>query len=246
MPTKAVVTRVWIEPGCVACDSCQTMCPDVFERREETGTIRPQARAAAFTRPRTDAIMDAADKCPLNAIKFETTDVETDEAPSDETVSRRRVISGAGIGWLALGGSAVLSGLAAQRFMFPNVSQEPEPKVRLGQLSQYAAMPVGSVSEAFKPQGIWIVRLADRVAALSITCTHLGCLTNWVEGERKFKCPCHGSGFRQDGTNVEGPAPRALDRLMIWQEDDIVVVDRSKRYQRERAEWDNPDSFISL
>ena len=194
----------------------------------------------------TDDIMDAAENCPVNAIKLETGDVETHGPTSDEPVSRRRVISAAGVGWVALGGSAVVSGLAVQRFMFPNVSEEPDPKVRLGELSQYAALPIGGVNEAFKPRGIWIVRLADRIAALSITCTHLGCLTNWVEGERKFKCPCHGSGFRQDGTNVEGPAPRALDRLEIWREDCIVVVDRSKRFQRERAEWDNPDSFISV
>ncbi len=246
MPTKVVVIRVWIEPGCVACRACETMCPDVFEVRAETCIIRPEALDGGFTRPRTQEIMAAAEACPVEVIKFETVEVGVQEAPGSEAVSRRGVISAAGVGWVALGGSVVLSGAVVQRFIFPNVSEEPDPTVRLGELSTYAELPIGGVSEAFKPLGVWVVRLKDSLAALSIICTHLGCLTDWVQGERKFKCPCHGSVFLQDGMNVEGPAPRALDRLKIWLEDGIVVVDRSKKFQRERGQWRDPDSFISV
>ena len=34
--------------------------------------------------------------------------------------------------------------------------------------------------------------------ALLVTCTHLGCTPNYLSAESKFKCPCHGSGFRAD------------------------------------------------
>jgi cytochrome b6-f complex iron-sulfur subunit len=31
----------------------------------------------------------------------------------------------------------------------------------------------------------------------------------------RFECPCHGSKSPKDGTYIEGPAPRSLDRFVI-------------------------------
>jgi cytochrome b6-f complex iron-sulfur subunit len=41
-------------------------------------------------------------------------------------------------------------------------------------------------------------------AALSRRCTHQGCITNIVNGQR-FDCPCHGSRFNSDGAVINGP-----------------------------------------
>ena len=60
-----------------------------------------------------------------------------------------------------------------------------------------------------------IQRQAARSTPCASVCTHLGCTPNWLEGEQKFKCPCHGSGFYKDGINFEGPAPRPLERYAI-------------------------------
>ena len=77
------------------------------------------------------------------------------------------------------------------------------------------------------------------------TCTHLGCTPNWLEAEQKFKCPCHGSGFRKTGINFEGPAPRPLERYRIGLADDgQVLVDKSAKFQGEKGEWANPESFL--
>ncbi|MGH7363379.1 MAG: ubiquinol-cytochrome c reductase iron-sulfur subunit, partial [Candidatus Methylomirabilales bacterium] len=63
-------------------------------------------------------------------------------------------------------------------------------------------------------------------------CTHLGCTPNWLKAENKFKCPCHGSGFKRDGTNFEGPAPRPLDRIKIARTaEGKLVVDKSVIYR---------------
>jgi cytochrome b6-f complex iron-sulfur subunit len=163
-----------------------------------------------------------------------------------EKVSRRAVIGAAGVGWVALGASAAVGGLALQTFMMPKVLEEPDPRVRLGPLNMFAEMPVGGVNEDFKDKGIWIVRLDGEIAALSTTCTHLGCIPNWQATDRKFKCPCHGSGFMQNGINFEGPAPRPLERFKVSVEDGVLVVDRSKKFQQEKGEWANPDSFVSV
>lgn len=163
----------------------------------------------------------------------------------DNEISRRTMVSAAGIGWLALGGGAVIGGLAVQRFMFPNVSQDPDPQVPVGELRQYADMTVGGVNQAYKKQGILLVRLENKIVALSSACTHLGCIVNWFDSERVFKCPCHGSGFSREGINIDGPAPRPLERFKILVADGTVVVDRSKKYRHEKGEWESPESYIS-
>jgi cytochrome b6-f complex iron-sulfur subunit len=56
-------------------------------------------------------------------------------------------------------------------------------------------------------------------------------MPSWIEVEQKFKCPCHGSGFRKDGTNFEGPAPRPFDRYKIYLgEGGKLIVDRSVKF----------------
>jgi glycine/D-amino acid oxidase-like deaminating enzyme/nitrite reductase/ring-hydroxylating ferredoxin subunit len=50
------------------------------------------------------------------------------------------------------------------------------------------------------------------VHAVSLRCTHLGCLLRFNGAERSWDCPCHGSRFDVDGTVLEGPAVRPLPR----------------------------------
>ncbi len=77
--------------------------------------------------------------------------------------------------------------------------------------------PVGS-SPAGNPAGkYWLANTQNGLLALSMVCTHLGCLFKWVETNHRFECPCHGSKFEPDGTKIrgEGPAPRNLDRFAV-------------------------------
>ncbi len=50
------------------------------------------------------------------------------------------------------------------------------------------------------------------VHAVSLRCTHLGCLLRFNAAERSWDCPCHGSRFDVDGAVLEGPATRPLER----------------------------------
>ena len=55
---------------------------------------------------------------------------------------------------------------------------------------------------------------------LSNICTHLGCRVRWVDDQDGFFCPCHNAIFGQDGSVLEGPPPRPLDRFEFMVEDD--------------------------
>ncbi|WP_030406054.1 FAD-dependent oxidoreductase [Streptomyces albus] len=48
--------------------------------------------------------------------------------------------------------------------------------------------------------------------ALSPRCTHLGCLVRFNDAETAWECPCHGSRFGTDGSVIQGPATRPLER----------------------------------
>ena len=51
-----------------------------------------------------------------------------------------------------------------------------------------------------------------RLHAVSLRCTHMGCLVRFNAAERSWDCPCHGSRFAIDGSVLEGPAVKPLER----------------------------------
>jgi glycine/D-amino acid oxidase-like deaminating enzyme/nitrite reductase/ring-hydroxylating ferredoxin subunit len=53
---------------------------------------------------------------------------------------------------------------------------------------------------------------AGEVHAVSMRCTHLGCLVRFNAAETSWDCPCHGSRFDVDGRVLEGPAVDPLER----------------------------------
>jgi cytochrome b6-f complex iron-sulfur subunit len=159
------------------------------------------------------------------------------------------MFSTVGIGFGALIVTNLLWVLGLARFMFPNILTEPPTKFKVGFPDELAP---GQVATKFKAQfGVWIVRYEyDGVAqiyALQSVCTHLGCTPNWLEGEQKFKCPCHGSGFYKDGVNFEGPAPRPLERFAIRLADDgQLEVDKSRKYKEEIGQWSDAASYVTV
>jgi len=159
------------------------------------------------------------------------------------TLDRRSFIKWAAIGWTAFAAVVAGYGSLALRFLFPNVLFEPRQSFRAGFPNDYE---IGKVSERFKDtNGVWIVRDTEKIYALSTVCTHLGCTPNWLESDDKFKCPCHGSGFYKTGINFEGPAPRPLERFKITLNDDgEIIVDKTQKFQQEKGEWSDQESFV--
>lgn len=369
LETHQVVTKVWIAPGCIVCDSCENDCPEVFDVQEETCIIRPPALKPDFLSPLTPSIQIAAEGCPVDVIKFDLKEVpgpapwagkEAElaaaaaasaeahgKAPSAGVAARKEAALGppdprwqalithskvspslsAGLGTtvrksaeviqaeemvravnlprnapadrraaiLAAGGAympaqslaeriraaakgardaagttrrsfdlmlaAAWTGMAVagamslamfQDFFGPKVLKEPKKEWRVGRLDDF---PGGIVDEKFKrtpagSEGFWIVNLhpdENKLVAISTICTHLGCIPNWLPGELKFKCPCHGSGYYKGGVNFEGPTPRPLERFAITRDPEgFVVVDQRKIFREELGEWENPESFIAL
>lgn len=354
--THQQIVKVWIAPGCIVCDACESDCPEVFDVQEETCLIRPEAQNAEFTKPLTPSIITAAEGCPVEVIKFETITVEGPapwegkeqeaaaagapaagggggakkaaswappegppdpqwatllksarishrggdaqgnghaevsakpdaqaiasalprNAPADAlaaamvgtgftkprasatdrirktaaaataaaSATRREFNLALAVGWGAIAAIGGIAGGALQSFMAPRVTKEPPSTFRAGKIGDY---PVPGVYTQWMGEGIWIVHLTGgKVVAISTTCTHLGCIPNWLANDQKFKCPCHGSGFTVEGINFEGPAPRPLERYAIRLEGDVLIVDKSQKFRQELGQWEDGKSYLTI
>ena len=143
---------------------------------------------------------------------------------------------GIGAGGVAIGAQAV----ASLRSLVPNVSYDAPTTVKLGLPGDF---PDGL---KFLPdERLFVFREGKTFHAISAVCTHLGCTVRAealsqpqqveVGGQRtrlthKFGCPCHGSHYNGDGSNIDGPAPKPLAwfHLSISPDDGHLVVDLAR------------------
>ena len=153
------------------------------------------------------------------------------------------------VGWMSFFGFLTIVILGAVRAMFPRVIYEKPPVFKAGFPTDYVP---GTVSEKYKDaERVWIIRQVDgSFVALLAICTHLGCTPRWLTSENKFKCPCHGSGFRGTpnwGVNFEGPAPRPLERIAIHlAPDGQIEIDKSKKFLWEKQQWGDPAATLKV
>jgi len=163
--------------------------------------------------------------------------------------SRRQFNMALVLGWGLLAFVGATFGAMFQDFFGPKALKEPKKVFRVGKPEEFANP---GVYEQYKPSpyNFWIVNLQpgeNRLVALSTTCTHLGCIPDWLANDQKFKCPCHGSGYYMTGVNFEGPTPRPLERHAITRDGDgFIVVDKTKVFRSELGEWENPESFLGI
>jgi menaquinol-cytochrome c reductase iron-sulfur subunit len=131
------------------------------------------------------------------------------------------------------------------RSLVPNVSYDAPTTVKLGMPNDF---PDGL---KFLPdERLFVFREGNTFHAVSAVCTHLGCTVRaealpqaevkTVEGQslrltHRFLCPCHGSKYTGDGSNVSGPAPRPLAwyHLAVAPEDGQLVVDLARPVERD-------------
>ncbi len=139
-------------------------------------------------------------------------DTPNEETSGKKQVTRREFLN---IAWLAsLGFLTVNLGGVTYLFSMPRFKEGEFggmfPASKVSELPASGAEPVN-----YPKVKLWLSNTPEGVMALYKVCTHLGCLYNWNSQEGKFICPCHGSQFQPDGTYIQGPAPRSLDRFVV-------------------------------
>jgi len=128
------------------------------------------------------------------------------EEPGD-AITRRKALS-----WLSgfgLFGSLIITALSNLIFIKPRATYGQPNRFSIGKPEDF---PSGA-RVSLDTRRVCIVRDGDKLAAISTTCTHLGCIVS--VSETGFSCPCHGSRYDQDGNVTGGPAPRALPWFQV-------------------------------
>lgn len=146
-----------------------------------------------------------------------------DSGQQFHNISRREFLNYVWVGSMAIFMAA--SGGAIFAFSMPRFKEgEFGGKFTVGTVSDKLPA-VDSPPVAYPGIKVWLANVGPTEAAkgggvqgliaLYKVCVHLGCLYAWVDSTVRFECPCHGSKYHQDGTYIEGPAPRDLDRFVL-------------------------------
>lgn len=144
------------------------------------------------------------------------------------SLTRRQFIlfaaAAAGIALIVQAGGALYEFLKA-----PVTQGEFGSKITAGNVREFK---LGTVETVRAMKGF--VSRVDKSGALVMSwhCTHLGCTVPWVEAEKQFHCPCHGSIFDEKGQVLAGPAPRPLDLYPAQVENNELVADTGQVIQR--------------
>lgn len=97
------------------------------------------------------------------------------------------------------------------------------------------AIPKSQTMSLATPNGVMMVRAPNLpiaivvrnvegkgLIALSTVCTHAGCEVRVMPNS--FQCPCHGSEYAVDGSVEDGPAPRPLQRFIVEETTDKIII----------------------
>ncbi len=142
-----------------------------------------------------------------------------------EEVARRDFLGLAGL-WSAFL-AILVSTIGMLRLPVPRVSPEASSVFRVGKPADF---PTGTIKD-IPEQKVRLIASDEGIGALSLVCTHLGCIVR--DTGEGFICPCHGSKFDSNGNVTGGPAPRPLKWLFVSQAPDgTILVDNAREVKQ--------------
>lgn len=130
-----------------------------------------------------------------------------DESGTEKAVGRRRMLALTSL--FGLAGAALMASVSNLLFFRPRVTYGEPSRFKIG---RPATFPLGT-RLPLAAQRVTILRTQRGIAAVSTTCTHLGCVVTTTD--IGFDCPCHGSRFDPEGTVLGGPAPEPLPWFQV-------------------------------
>ncbi len=60
--------------------------------------------------------------------------------------------------------------------------------------------------------------------ALTLTCTHLGCVVEFNKSRQRLLCPCHAGMYDLEGNVISGPPPKPLTVIPLKIEGDSILI----------------------
>jgi cytochrome b6-f complex iron-sulfur subunit len=91
-------------------------------------------------------------------------------------------------------------------------------------LSLPANAALNNVGGSVVTQNVIVMKTSSGYEALSLICTHAGCLVSFNSGAQQFDCPCHGGRYDINGNVLSGPPPAPLTKYTTALSGHILTV----------------------
>lgn len=104
----------------------------------------------------------------------------------------------------------VLTLIGLAKFPLPALLPDIPSVFKIGKIED---IPMG-FQKVFEDKKVVVMRDEGGVRAISLVCTHLGCIVT-TKDKGGWECPCHGSKFDAKGNVTGGPAPKGLNWLEV-------------------------------
>jgi Rieske Fe-S protein len=139
-------------------------------------------------------------------------------------ISRRRVVDAI----LKAGFASTVAAIVypVWRYLIPPASGEPATQSVVAAQAAQVKPNSGLIFKFGSRPGL-LVRTPDgELNAFSAICTHLDCTVQYKPDTSQIWCACHNGFYDLHGNVVSGPPPRPLERLVVNQRGEEIVVSR--------------------
>jgi Rieske Fe-S protein len=140
-------------------------------------------------------------------------------------VNRRRFLDGLlGTGFVS---TLVAMAYPVWRYLIPPPGGEPAAESVVAAQASQIKSNSGLVFKFGSKPGLLIRNADGELKAFSAVCTHLECTVQYKADTAQLWCACHNGLYDLSGNVVSGPPPRPLERLVVNQRGEDVVVSRA-------------------
>jgi len=144
---------------------------------------------------------------------------------SPVSINRRRFLDSLlGAGFVS---TIVAMAYPVWRYLIPPVSGEPATQSVVAAQASRVTPNSGMLFKFGSKPGLLIRTPEGELQAFNAICTHLDCTVQYKPDSAQIWCACHNGLYDLAGHVVSGPPPRPLERLVVNQRGDDVVVSRA-------------------
>jgi Rieske Fe-S protein len=132
-------------------------------------------------------------------------------------------------GLLATGFIATIGAMVypVWRYLIPPANAEPATQSVVAAQGSQLAPNSGLLFKFGSKPGIVVRTPEGELQAFSAVCTHLDCTVQYKADTSQLWCACHNGIYDLAGNVVSGPPPRPLEKLVVNQRGEDIVVSRS-------------------
>ena len=113
------------------------------------------------------------------------------------------------------------------RYLIPPASAEPVTQSVVAAQATQLKANTGLLFKFGSRPGLLIRNQEGELQAFNAVCTHLDCTVQYRADTSQIWCACHNGFYDLSGNVVSGPPPRPLERFVVNQRGDDIVVSRT-------------------